>query len=278
MSAIPVSLVKDLRDATNVSMMECRKALEAAGGDKEKALRLLRERGLVLAGKKSGRAVKSGLIAAEVFDQGQVGAMIEVNCETDFVARNENFGRFVRALLERARKEEGDLASRVQEEVAAKIAEIGENIVLRRHVRLVLQGPGAIGSYVHLGGKIGVLVELGCEKKDAPARPAFQDLLRDLTLHIAACAPAALDRTCLPVEVIEREREIYAKQATGKPAPVLEKIVAGKLEKFYRQACLLEQGFVKDPDQSVSALLQKIGEELGDTLVIRRYVRYQLGD
>ncbi len=279
MTVISASLVKELREATNVGMMECKKALEATGGDRDKAIQWLRERGLAVAGKRAGRVAKSGIVAADTFDGGRVGAMIEVNCETDFVARNENFRNFVMGLLQKARFAEGDLAPAVQVDIAAKIAEIGENIVFRRNTRIVLgEALGAVGSYVHMGGKIGVLVELGCGKATTPSHPHFQELLRDLTLHIAACTPVALDRVSIPAETLAREREIYAKQVTGKPPAIVEKIVNGKMEKFYRQICLLEQAFVKDPDLSVSALLQKVGESLNDTIVIRRYARYQLGD
>lgn len=278
MTEITAAMVKELREATNVGMMECKKALQETGGDKEKAIQWLRERGLAIAGKKAGRTAKSGLIAAETFENGRLGAMVEVNCETDFVARNESFQRFVREVLLKAKDTDQDLTAAMAPAVAAKIAEIGENIIFRRHLRMVVQGAGAIGAYVHLGSKVGVLVELGCEKAETASKPAFAELLRDLTLHIAACAPVALDRASVPASVIETERQIYAKQVEGKPAPMIEKIVNGKMEKFYRQVCLIEQGFVKDPDTSVFALLEKIGKDLGDRLTIRRYVRYVLGE
>lgn len=278
MTEITAAMVKELREATNVGMMECKKALQETGGDKQKAIQWLRERGLAIAGKKAGRAAKSGLIAAETFENGRLGAMVEVNCETDFVARNDSFQRFVREVLLKAKDTDQDLTAALAPAVAAKIAEIGENIIFRRHLRMAVQGAGAIGAYVHLGSKVGVLVELGCEKAETAGKPAFSELLRDLTLHIAACAPVALDRASVPASVVETERQIYAKQVEGKPAPMIEKIVNGKMEKFYRQVCLIEQGFVKDPDTSVFALLEKIGKDLGDRLTIRRYVRYVLGE
>jgi len=271
-------MVKELREATNVGMMECKKALQETGGDKAKAIQWLRERGLAIAGKKAGRTAKSGLIAADTFDGGRVGAMIEVNCETDFVARNAIFQQFVRDLLLKAKDAEGDLTASMTSAVAAKVAEIGENIVFRRNMRMVLSGAGAVGAYVHLGSKVGVLVELGCQNAATAAQPVFRELLRDLTLHIAACSPAALDRASVPAATIATEREIYAKQVEGKPAQIVEKIVNGKLEKFYRQVCLLEQGFVKNPDISVAALLEKVGKEVGDSIAIRRYARFVLGE
>jgi elongation factor Ts len=278
MGEISAAQVKELREATNVGMMECKKALEEAGGDREKAIKFLRERGLAVAGKKASRAVKSGLIAAGSFDDGRTGVMIEVNCETDFVARNDNFQRFVAQMLERARDVDGELAARVQDDVAAKIAEIGENIVVRRNIRFAAQGPGAIGCYIHLGSKVGVMVELGCGRAETASAAGFRDLLKDLTLHVAACSPSFLDRAAVPAEVQAAERAIYAKQVQNKPPPIVDKIVAGKLEKYFALACFVEQAFVKDPDTSVAKLLAARGKELGDSLAIRRFVRYQLGE
>lgn len=278
MTEISASQVKELREATNVGMMECKRALQETGGDKAKAIQWLRERGLAVAGKRADRAAKSGVIVASAYDNGRLGVMVEVNCETDFVARNENFQAFARDLLERAKDAEGDLIAATKADVAAKIAEIGENIVFRRHLRMAAGGPGAVGAYVHSNSKIGVLVELGCEKPATAEQPAFRELLRDLTLHVAACAPLALDRAGVPSETVASERAIYAKQVEGKPAQIVDKIVSGKMEKFYRQSCLIEQGFVKDPDTSVTALLEQVGKTLGDRLTIRRYARYVLGE
>jgi elongation factor Ts len=278
MAEISATLVKELREATNVSMMECKRALVEAGGDKDRATKLLRERGLVLAGKKASRAVNSGVIAARVFDGGRSGAIVEVNCETDFVARNESFQRFVGSLVERARTVDGELAALVAADVAAKVAEIGENIVVRRHVRYALQGAGLVAAYIHLGSKVGVMIEVGCGKDTTAATAAFQDLAKDLTLHVAACSPQYLDRAAVPAEVVAAEREIYGKQVQGKPAAILQKIVDGKMVKFYGQVCLLEQGFVKDPEQTVSQVLAARGKDAGDTLTVRRFVRFQLGE
>lgn len=279
MVEISAAMVKELRDATNVSMMECKKALLAANGDKDEAFKRLREQGLAIAGKKASRAANSGLVAAGVTARADVGAMIEVNCETDFVARNDNFKAFVAALLEKAKEvEDGALAETMKAEVVAKIAEIGENIIVRRNLRYALQGRGLVGTYIHLGGKIGVMVELGCGKDETVSAEAFQNLAKDLTLHIAACNPQCLDRTAVAAGVLEAEKAIYAKQVEGKPANIVEKIVAGKIEKFFSQICLVEQAFVKNPDQTVTQLLAEVGKAAGDTLSIRRYARFQLGE
>ncbi len=278
MAEISAAQVKELRDATNVSMMECKKALVEAGGDKDAAVRLLRERGLAIAGKKSTRTAKEGLVAAEVSDGGKLGVMLEVNCETDFVARNEVFQAFVKDLLVKARDVGDDeLADAVKDEVVAKVAEIGENIIVRRNIKYEVQGTGLIASYIHLGGKMGVLIEVGCEKEETTQNATFKELVKDITLHIAACNPLCLKRDEVPEELIRSEREIFAKQVEGKPENIIEKIVTGKLEKYLGQICLVEQAFVKNPDQSVTQVLEEKGGELDDALSIRRYARYQIG-
>ncbi len=278
MAEITAAQVKELRDATNVSMMECKKALVEAGGDKDKAVRLLRERGLAIAGKRAERVANQGLVAAEVLNGGKTGVMIEVNCETDFVARNENFQKFVADLLVKARDHgDGELAEAVKGELMDQVAAIGENLIVRRNTKYDLQGKGAIASYIHLGGKIGILLEVGCGKDETTQSPSFKELVKDITLHIAASNPAYLKRDDVPNDVLDAEKAIYAKQVEGKPANIIDKIVDGKVEKYYAQVCLLEQAFVKDPEQSITQLLESRSKELDDTLSIRRYARYQIG-
>ncbi len=278
MANITATQVKELRDATNVSMMECKKALVESGGDKDAAIRMLRERGLAIAGKKAERVAKEGIVAADVTDGGKTGVIIEVNCETDFVSRNEVFQSFVKDLLVRARDVgDNELADAVKDEVVAKVAEIGENIIVRRNAKYEVQGNGLIASYIHLGGKMGVLLEVGCEKDDTAAREDFRELVKDIALHIAACNPSYLKRAEVPEDLIQSEREIFAKQVEGKPANIIDKIVEGKLEKYFGQICLLEQGFVKNPDQTVTQLIEEKGKSIGDTVGIRRYVRFQIG-
>lgn len=277
MSEITAEMVRELREATNVSMMECKRALVEAGGDKAKAVKVLRERGMAFAAKKAGRTANQGLIVSVVKD-GKVGALVEVDCETDFVARNESFQDFAKTVAERALTTDDNLANLFKDQVTARIAEIGENIVIRRHVRFQLQGKGLIATYVHPGSKIGVLLEVGCEKDETAAGDAFKELVKDLSLHIAASSPRYLERRDVPADVVASEREIYAKQVTNKPPQIIEKIVDGKMGKFYQLTCMVEQGFVKTPDQPVSRVVEAKAKELGDKLVIRRFVRYQLGD
>jgi len=277
MSEISAALVKELRDATNVSMMECKKALQDAGGDMEKAVRLLRERGLAVGTKRSGKATNQGIIATASAQGGATVALAEVNCETDFVARNEGFQTFAKRMAEQACATDGALADLAKDELGAQMAAIGENIVIRRNQRYRLQGPGMIASYIHLGGKVGVMVEVGCEKQETASKEAFRTLASDLALHVVACNPQYLTSSEVPAPVIATEREIYAKQVTGKPPQVMEKIIDGKLKKFFSDVCLVDQLFVKEQKMSITQLLAETGKTLGDTLIVRRFVRFQLG-
>jgi elongation factor Ts len=275
---ITAAMVQELREATNVGMMECKRALVEADGDKNKAIKLLRERGMAVAAKKATRTANQGLVGSFVKEDGSAGSLIEVNCETDFVARNASFQAFAKELTVEAANIDGSLAQHVAAQVTAKIAEIGENIIVKRNLRFVRQGNGLIQSYIHLGGKVGVLLELNCGKPETAGSAAFRDLAKDLTLHIAAAAPKYLARAEVPAETVAAEREIFAKQVEGKPAQMVDKIVDGKMGKFYQQVCLPEQIFVRDQETVIAKLLELKGKELGDTLTIRRFVRYQLGE
>jgi elongation factor Ts len=277
MADITAGMVKQLREATNVGMMECKRALTEAGGDMDKAMKLLREMGLAVAAKKSTRATNQGLIATAATEDGACMSLIEVNCETDFVARNQNFIDFVANLARQALDSDEPLADRAKDDVVAKVAEIGENINVRRNTRFQLQGTGLLMSYIHLGGKVGVLIEVGCEKAETVAADAFQELAKDLCLHVAAASPQYLTADEVPQDVVAEEREIFSKQVKDKPAQIIDKIVDGKMNKFYAEVCLLDQGFVKEPKQSITELLAETGKAVGDTPVIRRFVRYQLG-
>ena len=275
---ISAAMVKDLRDETGLGMMECKKALIETNGDKAAAIKVLRERGMAIAGKKADRVAKDGRVACDIYDGGRTGVMIEVDCETDFVARNSVFQAFMKELVVTAHgATDNGLAEAVKDLVQAKIAEIGENIIVRRNVRFQVQGEGLVAGYIHLGEKVGVLLEVGCTQSATVAKEAFRDAVKDVTLQIAASNPPYLSRDSVPADVLQSEREIYAKQVENKPANIVQKIVDGKLEKFYQQGCLVEQAFVKDPDVSITEMLAARSKELGDTLVIRRFVRYQVG-
>ncbi len=277
MATITAAQVKELRDATAVSMMDCKKALQETDGNMEEAMRLLRERGIAVAAKRAAKATNQGIIASAKSDDGQTVGLVEVNCETDFVSRNDDFKAFVVEMAAKSTTTDEPLSDVCADELTDRIASIGENLKLRRNVRFSPQGTGAIADYIHMGGKVGVLVELGCAKAETTEAPAFQELLRDLTLHVAASNPAYLVAGDVPEDEIASERAIFAKQVEGKPEQIIDKIVDGKLKKFFSEICLVEQGFVKEPKQSVTELLAEVGKGVDDTLTIRRFVRYQLG-
>jgi elongation factor Ts len=278
MAEITADIVKKLRDATTVSMMECKRALVETNGDIEKATKLLRERGMAVSAKRADKAANQGIIAASTTADGLTGALVEVNCETDFVARNTAFQAFVKKAAEKAIATDGPIADQMKDDLGAQMAAIGENIILRRNVRFICKGNGMVGTYIHMGGKVGVLVEVGCTKPETSASETFKQLVKDLTLHVAACTPRYLVPENIPAAELQSEREIYAKQVTDKPANIVDKIVDGKLKKFFTEICFVEQMFVKEQKVSVKQLLVDTGKALGDTLEIRRYVRYQLGE
>ncbi len=277
MPEITAALVKQLRDATNVSMMECKKALVDANGDLDEAGKLLRERGVAVAAKKADRVANQGLIASASDSEGNTVSLVEVNCETDFVARNENFQAFVNELAGEAVESDASLAETRADDITAKIAEIGENIIVRRNTRYSVSGNGGVCAYVHSNGKIGVLIELDCTKDTTAGQEAFKDLIKDLSLHVAAANPRFLSPEEVPEPEVNAEKEIFAKQVEGKPAQVVEKIVEGKLRKYYEEICFLKQGFIKEPKQSIESLLETTAKSLDDTLTVRRFERYQIG-
>ncbi|HUL01133.1 MAG TPA: translation elongation factor Ts [Nitrospirota bacterium] len=270
MGTISATAVKDLREKTGVGMMEAKKALEEAGGDMENAVDILRKKGLSAAAKKAGRVAAEGIISSS--KSPNTGVLIEVNSETDFVAKNEEFQAFAKNLADLVRdKKPTDVTSLSQliignETVEARrqtlVQKIGENLSIRRFERYETDGKLAI--YIH-GTRIGVMVDFA---------GGDDQLGKDIAMHIAAANPLYLSRETIPAESITRERAIYEAQAkeTGKPAPVISKIVDGKLEKFYGDTCLLEQVYIKDPDGKL-----KIKSILKDAH-IRRFIRYQLGE
>ena len=276
--AITTSMIKELRDATSLGIADCKKALEQTDGDFDAAIKLLREKGAAVAAKRASKEAKEGLVAAMVSDDAQTAAMIEVNCETDFVTRNEDFQNFVAELLKEAANYETDkMAEGVAQKIEDKMAAIGEKLQFRRNTTWNVEGTGSITSYIHMGGKVGVLIELACDKPETIQNPAYQELAKDLTLHIAAAAPEFLSRDEVPTEAIKSELEIYRKQLKGKPENILENILKGKINKFYSQICFLEQGFVKEDKIPIQNLIEEKSKEIGDTIRVKRYVRYQLG-
>ena len=287
---ITASLVNELRKKTNVGMMECKKALTETAGDLDAAVKYLRERGIMKAEGKADREASEGIIAARLSNDGKSGILVEVNCETDFVSRNESYVKFVdeiadalaasdaKTLEEALAVKIGDLST--EDFVKAKVLELGENIRLRKFERFDLQDGGAIAQYIHMGGKVGVLLEVGAANGETATKEEFRDLVKDITLHIAAAAPKGLSREEISEAAVEAEKDIYRVQLAneGKPAEMIEKIIMGKIGKFFAESVLLEQAFVKDPETTIKKLVEAKGKEVGDTLVVRRFVRFGLGE
>lgn len=286
--AITASLVKELREKTNVGMMECKKALSEVDGDLEAAIKLLRERGAVKQAKKADREVTEGTVATQISADGKSGILFKLNCETDFVSRNDNFKALVEelgnAIVESGACDlEAALATpfaegTVDEHIKAKVLELGENLVFTDFERFSLDGEGAVASYIHMGGKVGVLLEVATGS-DLAGNECFQTLVKDITLHIAAAAPAGLKREDIPADLVEAEKDIFRKQMENenKPADIIEKIIMGKLGKFFSEQCLLEQGFVKDPGVTIKDLVAAAAKEVGADITVNRFTRVAIG-
>ena len=287
---ITASIVKELRDKTNAPMMDCKRVLTETNGDLEASIKLLRERGIMKSAKMSDRAANEGVITARVNADANSGLLLEVNCETDFVSKNESFQEFVGGLADTlaasgAHDLEAALALKngdhtIEDSIKAKVGEVGENLQFRKYVRFDAAAGGVVASYIHLGGKVGVLIEVGTTKPESRGTGTFKELIKDLTLHIAACAPKGLSRDDIPQAVVDNELDIFRVrlEAEGKPANIIENILKGQIGKFFAESCFLEQGFVKDSDIKISALLEAKGKDLGDTLTVTRFVRFGLGE
>ena len=291
MADISATLVKQLRDITGAGMMECKKALVEASGDVSEAQVILRKRGLASAAKKSGRSAKQGLIYALIEEQGSRAVLIEVNCESDFVARTEQFQALVAELADHVMKAKPvdveamlaqplatDGATKIADYIANKIATIGENILVPRFAYAEAAAGANFGVYIHPGAQLGVLIEVGASKAETFAAAA--DLIRDLAMQIAAADPRFIRREEVTADVIEKEKDIQKARAMaeGKPAAVAEKIVEGRMGKFYEEICLLEQPFIKDNALSVTQMIAAKGKELGDTMTINRFFRFKVGE
>ncbi len=286
MATITAKMVGDLRAKTGAGMMDCKKALTESGGDMERAIDLLRKKGLSAAAKKSGRVAAEGMIAA--VGNGQCGALVEVNSETDFVAKNEAFQNFaagvVGVVLVQKPADVDALKAmdfpgtgrNVGEELTHQIATIGENMNIRRFARLE-SGSGITASYIHGAGKIGVLVQLNTDKAD---HPKVEETARMLAMHVAAASPQYLSRAEVPADVIEREKDIMRAKAleSGKPENIVEKILEGQINKFFGETCLLEQVYVVDTDHKVGKVVEALAKEVGGQVTLSAYERFQLGE
>lgn len=273
--SITASMVKELRERTGAGMMDCKKALTQTEGDMDKAVDFLREKGLAAAAKKASRVAAEGVVEAYVSEDAKVGVIVEINCETDFVAKTENFQELVGAVaahiaktnpadLDALNASEIEAGKTVADLVTASIAKIGENISLRRFARYEVED-GMVAAYIHAGGKIGVLVNL---------KGGNAELGKDIAMHIAAANPSYLNREQVPTAELEHEKAVLSEQARneGKPEKIIEKMVTGRIQKYYKEVCLLDQEFVKDPDFTVAKLVAANNTEIVD------FARFQLGE
>lgn len=268
--------VMELRKKTGAGIADCKKALTETDGDMEKAVDFLREKGIATAAKKASRIAAEGIVAAKV--NGNVGALVEVNCETDFVAKGDQYKDFVYGVVDFVLandvKSNEELISLKSEETIAATAKIGEKIAIRRFVKYETAN-GVIESYIHMGGKVGVLVEIeGCTCDCA------KELAHDVALQIAASKPLYLTASEVPAEVLDHEKEILRAQALneGKPAAIIDRMVEGRVKKYYDEFCLVNQAFVKDPSLTIEKLVKSYGDKMGKTLTIKRFARFEMGE
>jgi elongation factor Ts len=290
-------------------MMECKKALQETNGDVAEAEVVLRKRGIAGASKKESRSTKQGLVSAFISNNGKLGVLVEINCESDFVARTEDFHtlaadiaahiaeskpKYVRAEevaeAERAnfkahealyeQKFLRDQSSTISELVKGKIAKLGENINVSRFVTYELEGEGLVGHYIHTGAQIGVLLEIRTKSAATVDKDEFKTLARDLAMQIAAANPQFVNKEDVPVSLLEKERSIQRERALneGKPEKMVDKIAEGRMSKFYEESCLLEQPFIRENTISVGDLIRAAGSKVGDTITVSRFVRYKVGD
>ncbi len=278
--------VKELREITGCGMMDCKKALTETDGDKEKAIEFLREKGLATAEKKSGRIAADGVVYAEVTDG--IGVLLEVNSETDFVAKNADFQQFVSDVAMQIKTTApADVDALLNEKfvnsdetisamLVNKIATIGENITIRRFERY----EGVVETYIHGGGKIGVMVAFTLADASKAEAPEFKEFAHDIAMQIAAANPQYLDRNSVPAEVVAKETEILTAQAMneGKPQNIAEKMVAGRINKYFKEICLVDQQFIKDGDLTVTAYAKAVADKIGTEIKIDKFARFEKGE
>jgi elongation factor Ts len=277
MSDFTAADVGKLRESTGAGLMDCKKALVESKGNFDAAVDILRKRGSASAAKKAARETKEGVIAQLIQPGAKVGVLVEINCETDFVARNDTFKAFCEEVTRKLAG--GATLESLEGDRVAAVARIGENIQLPRFARFEVAGNGIVAAYIHTGAKVGVLVEMGAGKEATVASEEFKQLVRDITLQIAAGNPSVISRDQVPATTLAKEKEIAAEQVKNKPPQAIAKIVEGKIEKFFQGICLVDQGFVKrNSEVSVKEHIGSIAKQAGDEIVIRRFARYQVGE
>ena len=287
MAAVTSAMVKELRERTSAGMMDCKKALVASDGDMDKAIEWLREKGLSQAAKKASRIAAEGVVAQYISEDGTVGVIVEVNCETDFVAKTDNFISFCNNVAKHIAKANpadvdalltqsfvDDASKTVSDLVSEATVAIGEKISIRRFARY--ETTGVVSTYIHMGGKVGVLVEVSTDKQD----DEIKVFAHDLALQIAAAKPEAVRREEVDAAKLEKEKEILRAQAIneGKPEKIVDRMVEGRIEKYYKEVCLLEQPFVKDGDKSIKGLMAEVAKATGANLDVVRFARFERGE
>ena len=287
MAAVTSAMVKELRERTSAGMMDCKKALVESDGDMEKAIEWLREKGLSQAAKKASRIAAEGVVAQYISEDGTVGVIVEVNCETDFVAKTDNFISFCNNVAKHIAKANpadvdtlltqafvDDASKTVSDLVSEATVAIGEKISIRRFARY--ETTGVVSTYIHMGGKVGVLVEVSTDKQD----DEIKVFAHDLALQIAAAKPEAVRREEVDTAKLEKEKEILRAQAIneGKPEKIVDRMVEGRIEKYYKEVCLLEQPFVKDGDKSIKGLMAEVAKATGANLDVVRFARFERGE
>ena len=294
MADISAQVVKELRERTGAGMMDCKKALKENDGDMTKATEWLRQKGITSADKKAGRVAAEGLVGSYIKPGGQVGVLVEVNCETDFVARREEFQKLVQNIAMQA-AESSDVESlmtqqyinnqdiTVEEFVKETIAQIGENIQVRRSARFMLDEgvAGLVGSYIHTGGRVGVLVEVNCESEAVAQGEEFQTLVRNIAMQVAACPNVEYVKIeDIPAEIVQKEKDIEMGRddLAKKPDNIKEKIVQGRIEKRLKEMTLIDQPFIRDQSITVEELIKQNVATLGENIQVRRFVRFVLGE
>ncbi len=292
MAEVTSQMVKELREMTQAGMMDCKKALIEAQGDMEKAIEWLREKGLAAAAKKAGRIAAEGMVAGYVAEGAKVGVIVEVNCETDFVANTDNFKDFCKKISTHIAAaapqtvEElltqpftGDTSKTITDLISDATVAIGEKINVRRFARYEATA-GVVETYIHMGGKIGVLLEVNNDKPETYASEAFRTYYHDLTLQIAAARPTSVTKAEVPTDTLDKEKEILRAQALneGKPEKIVDKMVEGRIEKYYKEVCLVEQPFVKDPDKTITQYTQEVAKAIGANIAPVKFERFERGE
>ena len=281
--AITAQLVKELREMTGAGMMDCKKALVEVEGDLEKAVDWLRQKGMAKAAKKSGRATSEGLVTVAASADGMHIAMGSLLCETDFVARGDQFqtmaANVVKSVLDNAPADAAALTALMGEEVTQLIASVGENMQIGKFARHTKPGESSvIGQYIHANSKIGVLVFLTCGKAESAAKPEVQELAKNIAMQVAAASPMALDAASLDQAAVAREREVYRQKALeeGKPANIVDKIADGAVKKFQKEVCLMDQLFIRDDKKTIADVVRETGKAIGDEIKVTGFERIQL--